>query len=111
MNRILVIDDEAVIRDLMGEILEEAGYEAVGVDAAARGLELLEQDGFGLVVSDIVMPGFSGLELLEELRKRHPSLPVILTTGAGTYDKLSEALARGADALLVKPCGASASSH
>jgi putative two-component system response regulator len=103
MNRILVIDDEAVIRDLMGEILEEAGYEAVGVDAAARGLELLEQDGFSLVVSDIVMPGFSGLELLEELRKRHPSLPVILTTGAGTYDKLSEALARGADALLVKP--------
>jgi putative two-component system response regulator len=103
MSRILVIDDEAVIRDLMGEILEEAGYEAVGVDAAARGLELLEEDGFALVVSDIVMPGFSGLELLEELRKRHPSLPVILTTGAGTYDKLSEALAGGADALLVKP--------
>jgi len=103
MSRVLVIDDEAVIRDLMSEILEEAGYEAVGVDAAARGLELLEQNGFALVVSDIVMPGFDGLELLEELRKRHPSLPVILTTGAGTYAKLSEALSRGADALLVKP--------
>jgi putative two-component system response regulator len=103
MSRILVIDDELVIRELMMEILETDGHDVVGAETAERALALLERDEFSLVVSDVVMPGLSGLELLEAVRERRASLPVVLVTGAGTYDTLSKALTRGAAGLVTKP--------
>jgi putative two-component system response regulator len=103
VSRILVIDDEDVIRNLMLEILEVAGHEVVGAETAERALELLEESDFELVVSDVIMPGLSGLELLGSVRARRASLPVVLVTGAGTYDTLSQALTRGAAGLVTKP--------
>jgi putative two-component system response regulator len=103
MSRILVIDDEDVIRMLVMEILESAGHDVTGADSAERALGLLEESDFDLVVSDVVMPGLSGLELLEAVRARRASLPVVLVTGAGTYDTLSQALTRGAAGLVTKP--------
>ena len=103
MSRILVIDDEEVIRELMCEILERAGHETIGATTSQQALELIADHEIALVVSDIVMPGLTGLELLEEVRARRPSLPVILVTGAGTYENLSQAVARGADGLVIKP--------
>jgi putative two-component system response regulator len=103
MSRILAIDDEHVIRTLVVEILESVGHEVVGAESAEHALELLETDEFDLVVSDVVMPGLSGLELLEAARRRQASLPVLLVTGAGTYETLSQALTRGAAGLVTKP--------
>ncbi len=103
MSRILVIDDEDVIRMLVMEILETAGHEVTGAESAERALVLLEHLEFDLVVSDVVMPGLSGLELLEAVRAENASLPVVLVTGAGTYDTLSQALTRGAAGLVTKP--------
>ena len=103
MSRVLVIDDEAVIRMLVVEILEAAGHEVVAAEHAEHALELLDRAGFDLVVSDVVMPGLSGLELLDIVQRRQASLPVILVTGAGTYDTLSQALTHGAAGLVTKP--------
>jgi len=103
MSRILVIDDEDVIRGLVMEILDAAGYAVTGADSAERALRLLERNEYDLVVSDVIMPGLSGLELLEAVRSRRASLPVVLVTGAGTYDTLSQALTRGAAGLVTKP--------
>jgi putative two-component system response regulator len=103
MTRILVIDDEHVIRMLVMEILEAAGHAVTGAESAERALTLLDREDFDLVVSDVVMPGLSGLELLEVVRVRRASLPVVLVTGAGTYDTLSRALTRGAAGLVTKP--------
>jgi DNA-binding NtrC family response regulator len=103
MSRILVIDDEDVVRVLAVEILEVAGHEATGAESAEGALALLEVEQFDLVVSDVLMPGFSGLELLGALRDRRAGLPVLLITGAGTSDTLDEALSRGAAGLLPKP--------
>jgi response regulator RpfG family c-di-GMP phosphodiesterase len=103
VTRILVIDDETVIRALMAEILESAGYEIVCAETAERALALLEEIDVSLVVSDVVMPGLSGIELLDAVRARRASLPVVLVTGAGTYDTLSRALTRGAAGLITKP--------
>jgi putative two-component system response regulator len=103
MSRILVIDDEDVIRMLVVEILESAGYDVTSAESAEVALALLEDSDFDLVVSDVIMPGLSGLELLEAVRARRASLPVILVTGAGTYDTLSQALTRGAAGLVTKP--------
>jgi putative two-component system response regulator len=103
VNRILVIDDEDVIRMLVVEILESTGYDVTSAESAERALALLEKADFDLVVSDVIMPGLSGLELLEAVRARRASLPVVLVTGAGTYDTLSQALMRGAAGLVTKP--------
>ena len=103
MSRILVIDDEDVIRMLVLEILETAGHEVTGAESAERALVLLEHLEFDLVVSDVIMPGLSGLDLLEAVRARRASMPVVLMTGAGTYDTLSQAMIRGAARLVTKP--------
>jgi len=103
MTRILVIDDEAVVRNVMDEILESCGYEVAAAETAERGLELLDSCDPDILVSDILMPGLSGLELLDAVRARRASLPVVLVTGAGTYDILTKALAQGAAGLVTKP--------
>lgn len=103
MTPVLVIDDEQVVRNLIVEILIRAGYEPIGTGSAREALDLLGTPELSLVVSDIVMPGLSGFDLLDEVRARRPSLPVLLVTGSGTEDHLQEALARGAAGLLVKP--------
>jgi putative two-component system response regulator len=103
MSRILVIDDEDVIRLLVVEILEAVGHKVTSAENAERALQLLDDAEFDLIVSDVVMPGLSGLELLELVRARRASLPVVLVTGAGTYDTLSQALTRGAAGLVTKP--------
>ena len=101
MSRVLVIDDDLIVRELISDMLEAAGYEAVTAATAREALEVFMDEQIGLVVSDIVMPDLSGLELLEEMRLHRPSLPVVLVTGANTRDNLSEALTRGADGLVA----------
>jgi putative two-component system response regulator len=103
MSRILAIDDEDVIRMLVVEILESVGHEVVGAESAEDALDLLDDEEFDLVVSDVVMPGLSGLELLEAAKSRQASLPVVLVTGAGTCETLTQALTRGAAGLVTKP--------
>jgi putative two-component system response regulator len=103
VTTILVIDDEPVIRELIAEILADAGYDVVTAVDAEAGLARLEETAIELVVSDIVMPGLSGLDLLAEVGRRRPSLPVVLVTGAGTHAMLSDALAGGAAGLVMKP--------
>ena len=102
-TRILVIDDEELVRKLVVEILARAGYDSTGAETPARALELIDDPDLALVISDILMPGLTGFELLEEVRTRRPSLPVLLVSGAGTEANLTEALARGAAGLIAKP--------
>jgi cyclic di-GMP phosphodiesterase len=103
VTRILLIDDELVVRNLIAEILEEAGYDVALAQTAEEALVLLDRIDPDLVVSDVIMPGLSGLELLDLVRERRAGLPVVLVTGAGTYDTLSKALTRGAAGLVTKP--------
>jgi putative two-component system response regulator len=103
MANILAIDDEPVIRELIAEILVDAGHAVVTAADAVEGLKHLDDGTLDLVVSDIVMPGLSGFELLDEARQRRPNLPVVLITAAGTHAMLSDALAGGAAGLVMKP--------
>jgi putative two-component system response regulator len=103
MTRILVIDDEPILRALMRETLEHAGYETVGANDAERALALLEDETIGLIVSDIVMPRLTGIELLEAVQRLRPSVPVLLVTGVDSHANLTGALAGGAAGLVAKP--------
>ncbi len=103
MAKVLVIDDEQAVRDLVVDILAVAGHEALAVSTPDEALAALDASGLDLVISDIFMRGLTGLQLLGQLRRRHPSMPVVLVTGHGTHAIVSEALAAGADGLVMKP--------
>lgn len=104
MSRIVVLDDEEVVRAVIVEMLRHSGYDPIGFESPREAVELAVGDpAVTLVISDLTMPGFSGFELLRELQERRPGLPVVLVTGAGTEENLAEAAALGAAAVIVKP--------
>jgi DNA-binding NtrC family response regulator len=104
VTRILVVDDEAVVRELAVELLRRSGYAPHGVASATDALELLAKERFDLLLSDVVMPGMTGVELLYELRARKHDLPVVLMTGGSQEpERTANAVKLGATSLLYKP--------
>jgi two-component system NtrC family response regulator len=105
MNRksVLVVDDDASLRRVTQMQLEEAGYEVFTAADAAAGLEVMEASVPSLVVTDLKMPGMSGIELLQELRSRYPETTVILITAFGTVQTAVEAMRAGAYDYITKP--------
>lgn len=102
--KILVVDDEPVVRDLTVEILRRSGHAPRGVASAQLALDLLEHEPFDLVVTDVVMPEMTGVELLDAVRELRPELPVVLMTGGSQEpERTSNAVRLGAAGLLYKP--------
>jgi DNA-binding NtrC family response regulator len=101
--RILVIDDEAAIRESLELLLGFEGYEVRLAIDGERGLQALEADSFDLVLLDLSLPGQSGLELLPIIKQRHSELPIIMITAYGTVDNVVEAVRAGAENFVQKP--------
>jgi len=101
--RILVIDDEAGIRESLEVLLSLEGY-AVRVAAdGEEGLRILDLESLDLVLLDLALPGQSGLELLPQIKERQPDLPVIMITAYGTVDNIVESVRAGAENFIQKP--------
>ncbi|MEJ8854596.1 sigma 54-interacting transcriptional regulator [Variovorax robiniae] len=101
--RLLVVDDDPDMLRLLSMRLNSAGYQVTAVTSAESALTQLEIEHPQLVLSDVRLPGKDGLALFDEIRKRHPSLPVILLTAHGTIPDAVEATARGVFTYLTKP--------
>ena len=101
--RILVIDDEAAIRDSLRMTLEYEGYEFLGAATGQEGLALAEREAPDLVLLDVKMPGMDGLEVLERLRNMHETTPVVMISGHGTTSTAVEATKKGAFDFIDKP--------
>ncbi|WP_432822852.1 sigma-54-dependent transcriptional regulator [Trichloromonas sp.] len=101
--RILVVDDEAVIREGIRRILEKEGCQVETKSSGRVALEKLQEDDFDLVITDLKMPGMSGIELLKAIRILQPDVPVILITGYSTVETAVEAMKNGAFDYLAKP--------
>jgi CheY-like chemotaxis protein len=82
--KILVIDDEPGIRDLLDTLLSGKGYDVVLSDSGEKGLEVFRRARPDVVVLDLKMPGMDGLTVLQQVRRDNPKQPVIILTGAGT---------------------------
>src|SRR5919109_1141000 len=95
-SRILVIDDEAAIRDSLRMTLEYEGYEFVGAATGQEGLALAERESPDLVLLDVKMPGMDGLEVLDRLRAMNDAVPIIVISGHGTISTALEATKKGA---------------
>ncbi len=102
-SRILLVEDDASLREVIRETLLDAGFLVSPAEDATHALAILESDRFDMVVSDIQMPKMSGCQLLVKLQKKWPDIPVVLMTAYGTIEQAVIAMRDGARDYLVKP--------
>ena len=98
--KILVVDDDALLRDLLVDTLQTIGYETTGVSDGIEALQSLRNEKFDLMISDIKMPGIDGLALLRKTRRYYPDLPVLFITGVASPEIIGRA---SPDGFLAKP--------
>ena len=103
LRRILIVDDEPFIRSLLRDALKTKNYETTLAANGEEALEALAQQRYDLVISDVVMPGMEGFELLKRIRKKYPGLRVIILTGFAREHEISDFLLHGANEYLTKP--------
>ena len=101
--RILTVDDEPHIRDLVARILTAEGYYSTTAPDAEVAIKKLETDSFDVVVSDIMMPGMSGLELLSYITRNHPNIAVVMVTAVDDRQTGVRAVELGAYGYIIKP--------
>ena len=106
MARILVIDDDPLIRDMLSQVLEEAGHEVVLAPDGEEGMNLFRSGPADLVITDIVMPEKDGWETVVVLKKEFPAVKIIAVSGGakiGPFTHLMTAKRLGADLIFAKP--------
>lgn len=101
--RVLIVDDELATRKLLAAMFGEAGFSCKAAASAEDGLSVLERESVDAVLSDLQMPGTSGMEFLAEVRRRYPRLAFLMITGVDDIRVGIEAMRRGGDDYLVKP--------
>lgn len=102
MSLILVVDDDETIRDTLYDLLSEE-HDCQTAETAEQALARLEVDSYDLVLTDISMPGLSGLELLGHVRQKYPDTPVIIISGISDQDHAQGLIRLGAFEYLLKP--------
>ena len=100
---IMVVDDEEIVRDSLGSWLEEDGYHVEAVESGKKALERLPAKEWDLMLVDLKMPGMDGIQLMDEVRKTHPDMLVIIMTAYATVDTAVKAMKKGAYDYFVKP--------
>jgi DNA-binding NtrC family response regulator len=103
LPHILIVDDEANVRRVLGTVLEQAGYHTTRAESGEQALQLVRAQDPDLVLTDLKMPGMDGLELLGRLREGFPEIPVLMLTAHGTVENAVEAMKLGAHDFLTKP--------
>ncbi|MCH2110495.1 MAG: response regulator [Polyangiaceae bacterium] len=101
--RVLVVDDEKFIRDILADFLTMEGYLVRTADDGQRAVEELSRGEFNLVLSDLKMPRMGGLELLQHISRHHPDTLTVIMTGFGTVETAIDAMKRGAYDYILKP--------
>lgn len=104
LRRLLIVDDDAIIRETLRILLRGNGFDVVGeASDGIKAMQMMEKHNPGIVLLDISMPGASGLEVLEEIRQRYPKTQVIMISGEAKSDTVKQAVESGAVGYIVKP--------
>src|SRR5512140_1747134 len=101
--RVLIVDDESSLLMTLAANLELEGFDVVEASTPQRALELVRSQHFDLVLSDIRMPGMSGVDLFHAIRATHPQMPVILMTAFALEAMVRDAIEHGVYTVLAKP--------
>jgi DNA-binding response OmpR family regulator len=100
---IFIVDDEPILRQTLSAILQRKGYQVSTAASIQEASQILAKGGFDLVFLDLKMPGGGGMELLPEIRKQYPEMPVVILTAHATLDSAMGAVRMGASDYLLKP--------
>lgn len=100
---VLLVEDDRVLREALADTLDLGGFAFRAVDSAEQALKVVHEEPFNLVISDVNMPGMDGHQLLAQLRRQQPHLPVLLMTAHAAVERAVEAIRQGAVDYLVKP--------
>lgn len=103
MNTILLVEDDRFFREMYSDLLQAEGYQVECASCGVDGLEMLAKGQYSLVITDLVMPDISGLEVLSRVRESHPTVDVIMVTGNANLESAIFALKHGARDYLIKP--------
>ncbi len=103
MKRILVVDDDEHLRMVMQETLNSSGYTVEIADSGQQALDILNKESFDLIISDLMMPGIKGNELLKEAKKKYPDIGFFLISAYGTIETAVDAMKSGAYDFITKP--------
>jgi two-component system nitrogen regulation response regulator NtrX len=103
MSNVLVIDDEAGIRDVLREILEDEGYSVLVAEDGIEGLEIIRSERIDLVILDVWLPNMGGIDVLKQLKDEKPDIEVVVISGHGNIDMAVKAVKLGAFDFLEKP--------
>jgi CheY-like chemotaxis protein len=101
--RILVVDDERPVADVLASYLNTAGYSSSAFYSAAEGLQALGQQQYDLVIADLKLPDMSGIDLLEAIREQSKKMGVVIMTGYATIESGADAIRKGAHDYIAKP--------
>jgi len=102
-GKALIIEDDEGMRSLLEDFFKEEGFEADSVSNGSEAFRLLVRDTFDLIITDIRMPGLTGLDILPGIKRLHPEAPIIVITAFGSEEVHHKAMKRGATAYLEKP--------
>ena len=103
MRRVLIVDDEQNLWHMLQTLLKREGYEPVGVASVENALKELEERPYDVIITDLRMPGQSGMDLVDQVRSRHLGTTVVVMTAYGSRDIAIEAMKRGAYDYISKP--------
>ncbi|SDT87191.1 sigma-54-dependent transcriptional regulator [Desulfobacula phenolica] len=103
MENILIVDDEKNYPMIIGELLQEEGYASLTASSGMEALDILNNELIDLVLTDVKMPGMSGIQLLKKIKQIKPDIPVIIMTAYGSVEKAVEAMHKGAYTFILKP--------
>lgn len=104
MTRILAVDDESGPRESVRFLLKHAGYEVLVADSGCAALEQLALGGIGLMITGIIMPGMSGIELIQTVQKKYPGVKVIVLAGSFGISRFRKAVEQGEKLDSVTAC-------
>ena len=103
MFRILVVEDDAELRELFRQVMGKNGYQAVGAADGVQALDALDNDYYDLIISDVMMPVMDGYELVRQLREAGITVPVLMITAKDGFDDMRTGFLSGTDDYMVKP--------
>lgn len=102
-ERLLIVEDEETLRESLKRVFQREGYQVVAVGNAETARELFEEESYDLIVTDIILPGITGIELLKRVKEVHPEQIVIIITAYASLETAVETLRAGAYDYIVKP--------
>lgn len=102
-ERLLIVEDEETLRESLKRVFQREGYQVEAVGSAEPALELFEEGFYDLIISDIILPGITGIELLKRVKEIHPEQIVIIITAYASLETAVETLRAGAYDYIVKP--------